>query len=139
MALSALLAKAMALYIGTDKLALVTDFDLEVNKETIDITTLDAAGWKQFLVDLKEWKISFSAIFTNGTEGANETGNEEILYSLVNSDSTLTAVLKTAVTGDQYVSGSAFLTSFKQSGGVGDKITWSGELQGTGALSLLTV
>jgi predicted secreted protein len=139
MALTAVLAKELILYIGTDVLAQATDFDLEVNKETVDITTLDAAGWKKFLVDLKEWKVSVSALFLRGTEGASETANEEVLSSLINSDAAISLAIKSATVGDQYVTGSAFLTSYKMSGSVGDKVTWSSDFQGTGALSLSTV
>lgn len=138
MALSAVLSKEMIVYIGTDVIAFATDFDFEVNKETIDITTLSAAGWKAFLVDLKEWKISTSGLLTRGTEGANETGSEELIASLIGSDATLTVAVKTGVPGDQYITGSAFLTSFKKSGSVGDKITFSAEFQGTGAFTLPT-
>jgi len=138
MALSAVLAKEMIVYIGTDVVAFTTDFDFEVNKETVDITTLSSAGWKAFLVDLKEWKVSSSGLFTRGTEGANETGSEELLASLIGSDATLTVSVKTGVTGDQYITGSAYLISFKESGSVGDKITYSIELQGTGAFTLPT-
>lgn len=138
MALSTFLSKEMLLWIGTDLVAFTTDFDFEVNKETIDVTTLSSAGWKAYLVDLKEWKVSFSGLVTRGTEGATETGWEELLTSLIGSDSTLTISIKTGVGGDQYITGSVFLTSLKMSGSVGDKLTYSGEMQGTGAFTLPT-
>jgi predicted secreted protein len=139
MALSAVLSKDMLISIGSNVIGFATDFDFEVNKQTIDITKLSSAGWKEFLVDLKEWKVSTSGMFTRGTPGANETGSPAMLASLIGSDAVVTISIKTAVTGDQYVTGSAYITSFKNSGSVGDKIKFSADFQGTGAFTLPTV
>jgi len=139
MALSAVLSKEMLVYIGSDVVAFTTDFDFEVNKESIDVTTLSSSGWKAFLVDLKEWKVSFSGLVTRGSEGASETGWEELLASLIGSDATLTISIKTTTSGDQYITGSVYLTSLKMSGSVSDKLTYSGEMQGTGAFTTPTL
>jgi predicted secreted protein len=114
-----------------------TDFNLEINKETIDVTTLASAGWKQYLVDLKEWKVSFSGLVTRGTPAANEVGYEALITSLLGTDTPVISILKTSTTNDQYTIGQAYLVSLKQSGQVGDKITFSGELQGHGILQTL--
>jgi len=139
MALEPKLSKQLTLSIDGDVIGFATDFDLEVNKEVIDITTLSAAGWKEFLVDLKEWKISYSGLVTRGTPGTNEIGSEGLLSSFIGSDAAVAIILKTSTTGDQYVTGNAFILSHKESGKVNDKMTFSGELQGTGALTLANV
>lgn len=119
-------------------LGFATDFDFEINKQTIDVTTLSSAGWKAFMVDLKEWKVSFSGLITRGVPGATEICAADLLTSIIGVDTPLIAAIKTATSGDQYFVGEAFLTSFKNSGSVGDKIKYSGDLQGSGPISLLT-
>lgn len=139
MALSAKLSGEMLIYIGTDAIGFAKDFDFEYNKETIDVTTLDSNGWKDFLIGLKEWKVSTSGLTTRGTAAASQLGSEDILDDMVDSDAAVTISIKSTESGDQYFTGSAFITSFKESGSVGDAITYSIELQGTGALTLATV
>jgi predicted secreted protein len=116
-----------------------TDFSLEINKSTVDVTRLASAGWKEYLIDLKDWKVSFSGFGTRGTPGANEYGYDQLLTSLLSNDTTLVAILKSSTTADQYTIGQAYLTSLKQSGAVGDALKYSGELQGTGILQSLLV
>ena len=123
--------------ITNETLGFATDFDFEVNKETIDITHLSSSGWKEFLVDLKEWKVSFSGLVTRGVPGAGEISFDELMTSIIGTDTPLISVIKTTTSGDQYFIGEAYLISMKDSGSVGDKITYSGELQGSGVISLL--
>jgi hypothetical protein len=135
MVISSLSVKA----ITNNTIGFATDFNLEINKSTVDITTLSSAGWKQFLVDLKDWKVSFSGLTTRGTPAANEYGYDQILTSLLGTDTPLIAILKSSTSADQYTIGQSLLTSIKQSGAIGDKITYSGELTGNGILQTLLV
>ena len=135
MALTPKLSKEMSISYGGDVIALTTDFDLEINKESIDVTTLDSAGWREKLVDLKDWKISFSGLQGKGTVGAGEAGWDELLTSLKGTDTPVQVIMSSTDTGDWIETGNAFLVSLKMSGSVGDKITFSGELEGTGALT----
>ena len=66
MATDVILGKAMTLTYDSKVIARCTDFTLEVNKEPIDITTVQSAGWTEKKVDLKEWSISFNALVTRG-------------------------------------------------------------------------
>lgn len=125
--------------VTTETLGFATDFDFEVNKETIDVTTLDSNGWKQFLVDLKEWKVSSSGLVTRGVPASGQISYDDMMLSIVGTDTPFIVTIKTETSGDQYFIGHALLTSMKQSGSVGDKITYSCELQGTGVISLLTI
>ena len=119
-------------------IGMATDFDFEANKETIDITTLDDDGWKQFMVDLKEFKVSFSGLFTRGSESGKISYND-LLNSLVGYDTKVIVGIKPKTGNDQYFIGEGYLISCKNSGGTGDKITYSGEIQGAGPLSLINV
>lgn len=139
MALSVVLSKELQIFQGANAIATATDFSFEINKETIDITVLTSAGWKQYLADLKEWKVSVSAFMTRGTVVGSQVGSEQLLTSLLTVDTTLTCQIKTAVTGDMYITGSAYFIGMKESGSVGDSGKTSYEFQGTGTLSTATI
>jgi predicted secreted protein len=129
--MAVLLSKTAAITYGGVAIIKLTGWTLEVNKETVDITNLDSAGWKEFLVDLKDWSISFDGLTTR-------TGNgdyEELLVDMLATD-TAVAVTITDSDASTTISGSAFLTTLPLTGAVGDKQTFSGNLQGTGALSI---
>ena len=51
----------------------------------------------------------------------------------------LTVVISTNVTGDEKYTGSAYFMSLALSAPNNDKATWTGQLQGTGALTIGTV
>jgi predicted secreted protein len=129
--MAVLLSKTAAITYGGVAIIKLTGWTLEVNKETVDITNLDSAGWKEFLVDLKDWSISFDGLTTR-------TGNgdyEELLVDMLATD-TAVAVTITDSDASTTISGTAFLTTLPLTGAVGDKQTFSGNLQGTGALSI---
>jgi predicted secreted protein len=126
----------MTLSIGGKVIARCTDFTLEINKEVIEITSLSSQGWKEKLVDLKEWKVSFNALVTRGAD-ATYSVYDEMLTNIVSSDDALTvAMADTGVGGTIGLSGSAFLTALSTGVQVGDKMTYNGSLEGTGALSI---
>lgn len=125
----------MSVSFDGDTIGYCTDFELQVNKEPIDITTLSATKWKEFLVDLCEWKVSGSGLVTYGTPGASEIGSEGVLTSLLDTDTAATLIMTSGESGDQYISGSAFLVSFSKAAQVGDKQTFNFEFQGTGELT----
>ena len=109
----------------------VTGFSLEVNKETVDITSFSSAGWKAFLVDLKDWSISYDAIVARTGTGTYETMLVDLL-----ADTTSKAVTFVDSAATTTFSGNGHLTSLSLSGSVGDKQTYSCSIQGTGALTI---
>lgn len=135
MATDAILGKEMTLSYASKIIARCTDFTLEVSKEPIDITTLQSAGWKEKKVDLKDWTVSFNALVTRGADGTY-TVYDELLDDLLTNDTAVTVVVAdTDGSATISLSGSAFLVSLSTSVTVGDKVTYSGSLEGTGALS----
>lgn len=126
-----LLAKTAVLKLDGVAIGKLTGWSLEVNKETVDITSFDSAGWKEFLVDLKDWSVSFDGIVTRTGTG----DYEELLTDLIGSDTAIAFLLDDSAASTT-IGGSCFLTSLPISGAVGDKQTFSGTLQGTGALAI---
>lgn len=135
MATDAILGKEMTLTYDSKIIARCTDFTLEVSKEPIDITTLQSDGWKEKKVDLKDWSISFNALVTRGAD-ATYSVYDELLNDLLTNDTAITCIVADTGTGHTIsLTGSAFLTSLSTSVTVGDKVTYSGTLEGTGSLS----
>lgn len=135
MATDAILGKEMTLSYASKIIARCTDFTLEVSKEPIDITTLQSAGWKEKKVDLKDWTVSFNALVTRGADGTYTVYDELLDDLLTNDDPVTVVVADTDGSATISLSGSAFLVSLSTSITVGDKVTYSGSLEGTGALS----
>ena len=127
-----LLSKTMSITYGGVAVARLTGWSLEVNKETVDITNFDSAGaWREFLVDLKDWSVSFDGIVTRTGTG----DYEELLADMIATDTAVTVVLDDSAASTD-ISGSAYFTGLPLTGSLGDKQTFSGTLQGTGALTI---
>jgi predicted secreted protein len=134
MATAPVLSKEMTLKYGTKIIAKTTDFSLEINKETIDVTTLSSTGWKEKLLDLKSWSISFNSLLTRGAD-ATFAVFDALLADILTNDTAITVNIDDIGAGQTLnLSGSAFLTALSTSVAVGDKVTYSGTLEGTGAL-----
>ncbi len=134
MSTTPILSKAMTISFAGKVVARASDFSLEINKETVDITTLDSAGWKEKLVDLKEWNISFNGLVTRGAD-ASFSVFDELLTSILGSDDAVEIIVTDShASGTITLTGNAFLTSLPIAVTVGDKVTYSGKLDGTGAL-----
>ena len=119
-----------------------TGYNMEINKETIEVTSFDAAGWREYLVDLKDWGISADGIVLRTVESDKEN-YEELLTSLIGTDTTLViqminpAAYTDATDGTLYSHevGNIFLTSLPLTGSLGDKQTYSMTGQGSGKLT----
>lgn len=134
MAQTTKLAKEMSITYDGDTILLVTDYGFTVNKEAVEVTTFDSAGWKQFLSDLKEWSISGTANWGKGTPGANEAGFDELLAELISGVASVAVVFQGTDTGDLILTGTGILVSLDGSGSVGDKASYSFEITGDGAI-----
>jgi hypothetical protein len=65
MAIVPILSKEFAIIYGGEVIGYATDFSLEINKETVDITKL-GDSWKNKLVDTREFSVSFNGMVTRG-------------------------------------------------------------------------
>ena len=119
-----------------------TSYSMEVNKETVEVTSFDSSGWKEFLVDLKDWTLSADGIVLRTTE-AGSRNYEDLLTDLIGSDATMImqlvnpAMYTDTTDGATYAHevGNVHLTSMPLTGAIGDKQTYSMTAQGTGELT----
>ena len=126
------------------------DFSLSINKNTIDITSFDTESWEEYVGDLKNWTISFSSMVTRHMGGSATwggtapTGTFDGLFQFLAGTSSEGDYGATVQLGDfdsqatAIFSGLGILNSLSADGAVGDVISYSGEIQGVGALTRAT-
>ena len=119
-----------AVKLGTNKIAEISNWSLDLGADDIDITSFDSNGWKEYLAGLKEWSGSIE-----GNLKTNDTNGQKAIFSawLAGTPLTFTFEVSSGVT----FQGSAFVKPSIEVP-VDDKATFSCDIQGTGALTLPT-
>lgn len=141
------LAKEFVLTFNNQVIARCDNFGLSLGKNIIDITSFDSDGFEEHISDNRNWSISFGSMVTrdHGTGGATGYGSG-VFMSLFDhwagSASDYPVDIKlgdtdyTPATGTKYdyFEGQGTLSDLSADGAVGDKITYSGTIQGSGKL-----
>jgi predicted secreted protein len=128
----AIAGKGGSVYIGTNKVAEISNFSLDLGADDIDITSFDSEGWKEYLAGLKEWSGSIEGNF----KPDDTNGQKAILNAWLNG-TTLTFNFKVSdkVSDTITFSGSALVKPSIEVP-VDDKASFSCDIQGTGPLTL---
>ena len=121
------------------KIANATSHSFDISKDMIDVTSKDSAGAKEFIAGEYGWTMNVEAIFEDDASvGASQQSFKDLATDLL-AGTVLTVVITTNVTGDEKYTGSAYFMRLALSSPNNDKATWTGQLQGTGALTIGTV
>jgi TP901-1 family phage major tail protein len=121
------------------KIANATSNSIDISKDMIDVTSKDSAGAKEFIAGEYGYTLNVEAIFEDDASvGASQQSFKDLATDLL-AGTLLTIVMSSNVTGDEKYSGTAFFTSLSLSAPNNDKATWTGTLQGSGALTIGTV
>jgi predicted secreted protein len=117
------------------KIAHMNDASFSLSMEPRDITTKDSAGYRALLEGLRSWSMSSSNLFAfDASYGVEE------LRALLVARTPITLRWATQVSGDQYVQGSAYLTSVEEnSPGAEDNVSFSVTFEGTGAVTIASL
>jgi predicted secreted protein len=126
----ALAGKSGAVKLGTNKIAEISNWSLDLGADDIEITSFDSEGWKEYLAGLKEWSGSIEGNLK--TDDTN--GQKAILYAWINGE-TLEFVFE--VSSGVSFQGEAFVKPSIEVP-VDDKASFSCDITGTGALTLPT-
>lgn len=125
-----ILAKNMKLYIGSAAITCQTDASISMSTNMFETTCKDSGADSAFFPGSKTWTASGS-----GNLAFDATYGGEELFAAWNAQTSMTAVLKTGVTGDKVYTGTAYISSLSiNSSGNDEPVTFDYELQGTGAL-----
>lgn len=114
-------------YIGTNKVAEIANWSLDMYADDIDITSFDSNGWKEYLAGLKEWSGSFEGNFKpDDTQGQAALINAWLSGDKVSLELQVNSTVKFA--GDALIKPSIETP-------VDDKAGFSCDFQGTGELT----
>jgi predicted secreted protein len=137
------LAKEFVLAVNGMVIARCTDFSLSIDKETIDITSFDSEGFNEVLGGQKSWNISFGSMVTReygsgaptGVQGSGVFDNLFDHLISTEADYPVTVGLGDPNGGTASYEGLGILSNLSLDGAVGDKITYSGTIEGSGKLA----
>jgi TP901-1 family phage major tail protein len=128
-----ILGDKMLLKVNGVALGCSTSHSIEVTSAEIDVTCKDNDGYTDTLVGLKSWSISADGFVNLGDP--TKTGYEE-LYDLWASDTPITVISEISEGSNTFtLTGTAIITALPLSASVGDKVTYSLSLKGTGQLT----
>jgi len=117
-----------AVKLGTNKIAEISNWSLDLGADDVEITSFDSNGWKEYLAGLKEWSGSIEGNFV----ADDINGQKAILNAWLNGTKlsfTFEVSAGVTFTGDAYVKPSIEVP-------VDDKASFSCDIQGTGPLTL---
>jgi len=115
---------------GSTLLAIAGQQGLTINrdKDTIEVTSKDSEGWKQFVVGLKEWSIDNDGVYVR------DHASHKQLKSLFEADEPFLIKVTNQKAKTDMFGGLALLTSYPIEAPYDDAVTYTIALQGTGAL-----
>jgi len=114
-------------YIGTNKVAEIKNWSLDMAADDLDTTSFDSEGWKENMQGLKEWSGSFEGNFApDDTQGQAALINAWLNGTPVSLELKVNDTVKFA--GDAHIKPSIETP-------VDDKVGFSCDFQGTGALT----
>ena len=120
------------------KIADVTNFDLTVNGEPIDVTTKDSGGWKEILMGLRSWSMSVEGVVDMQVTTASEQGVVELIAAEI-ARTQIDLIGTNLVTGDKSYAGAGFITNVNVSAPMEGTVTFTCDFEGTGALTPATI
>jgi predicted secreted protein len=102
--------------------------------DTRDATTKGSSGNRELLESTRSGSISVSALYADDAAyGVND------LMTVFSNRTSVTVKFSTEVSGDDYWSATAYLTSLEVSAGMEDSATFSASFEITGAITFSTV
>lgn len=129
------LAKNMKLFISTTAITCQVNAQMSCSTNMFQVTCKDSAANSDFLPGAKEWSMSGSLNFA-----FDATYGFEDLWDAWNSQSTVTPIFQTGVTGDLKWSGSSYVEELNlTSDGIDAAVEADFTFRGTGVLVKATV
>ena len=131
---------SLVVLVGTEVVAHATSCSLSLSVDLPETTDKQSGGWTEHLAGAKSWTLTTDGLATvdpAATASYYTTG--EIMSALANRTAVTvkftTVSGTTAVVGDLYWSGSAFIESMDITADMESPVTYSASFTGTGALT----
>lgn len=130
--MSAIAGKGGEAKISTNTIAEVGVWSLDIGTDVIDTTAMLAGGtvWKTFIAGVNEWSTTLEMSWDVPTD----TNGQTVLNTSSLAGTTITD-LRLYPNAANYYSGNAIITSASLNTDVQDKVSYTVNLQGTGALA----
>lgn len=109
------------------------------NQDTIDSSTKDSSGRKEFINGATSWTLDCEAFYNVlDAAGSATTNSADVLIAALAAGTAIGVEWKdgSGVTGAKTYTGSGYITSISESAAVGEFSTYSISVQGTGQLSV---
>jgi len=113
-------------YLDSTKVAEIANWSLDMSADDIDITSFDSEGWRERIQGIKEWSGSFEGNF----KPDDTTGQAALINAWLTGQP---VTLELQVNSTVRFSGNALVT-LNIEAPVDDKVSFSCDFQGTGAL-----
>lgn len=119
----------LVLQVGGTQLGALLSNSFNAAADMLDATTKDSSGAKEYISGEYGWGMSFEALYD---PSASEGFSEALGY--VKAGTSLDVYWGGTTASDPYFNGSAYMSSVDLSGPKNEVASYSGELQGTGAI-----
>ena len=111
-----------------------TDVELSFDREMIDVTNKGSNSNRELIVGLKSWNVSVNALIDfQATHGGHT------FATALNNGTSMTALITDGTSGEVEFTGTAYASGFSMNSTNEDVVTWSGTLEGTGALTIQSI
>jgi hypothetical protein len=117
---------------GADKLLHTTNAALNLEQDLPDVTTKESAGWAEHINGLRKWSIDFEGKYDE--VGSGVTPNE-IMAAIIARTADTVIQFAPLSGGTAGWTGNGTYKSIKLGGDMESGITYSGSIQGNGALA----
>ena len=136
-----LFGKNMSFFYDSSVVSCTTDFDLEISKNTQEIPKcLGETGYMDHEADFKSWSASFNGMVRRTDVDASTLDYDNLMFDVMNKDTSVNVSIRPSIASNKYYDGYGIITSLSQSSAAGaSPVTFSGNIQGTGPLTLATV
>ena len=124
-------ANLLRLFVGAAEIGCTRDASFSIARETIDATCKDNHGAKESLPARYSWNVSIGGIFKYNAG----YGIKDLRAAILDTTAAVTLKWTTEVSGDEYLQGSAQITSLEETANYNDVATWSATFEGSGLLT----
>lgn len=115
--------------IGTNEVAELSSWTLDVEAETLDVTHFGNNGWANSVAGFRSWSGSFEGTWAVGTDTNGQRALQDAMFAGT------PVTLELYVNGTNKYTGQAILTNMSVETSAEDLVTISFDFQGTGPLT----
>ena len=126
-------ATLLGLYKDGTLITYATNYTINIDNESFDVTNKDSGGWAERLMGVRNWSITGDAFLAFDAPMTMDD-----LFSEMNARTSFNVRFSTEVSGDIYWHGTAFITSLSINAPQEDAASYSFTIEGTSALTQTT-